>query len=85
MMPMVDSVSAIIFVIFIVGASRDMSSHGNGVHKVTHSGSHSVHSRLSHPHAPHTNQYSPRSSLGGQHAVLARQYVGELMQRVNFE
>ena len=72
MTPMVVSVSAKFLLIFIVAASRDMSSHGNGGHKVTHSGSHSVHSRLSHPHPPHTNQYSPRSSVGGQHAVIAR-------------
>jgi len=45
----------------LIGASRDMSSHG---HKITHSGSHSVHSRLSHHH-PQTNQYSPRSSVNG--------------------
>ena len=82
-MQTVDSVSALILLIKIVAASRDMSSHGNGVHKVTHSGSHSMHSRLSHPH---THQQSPRSSAaGGHHAVIARQYVGELMQRVNFE
>ena len=67
----------------LAGASRDMSSHG---HKVTHSGSHSVQSRLSHHHHAHANQYSPRSSVNGNpNVIFARQYVGELMQRVNFE
>ena len=68
------------------------STHGNGIQKVQTSGTHSVASRISQgPNvggAGHIryDQYSPRSSVnGGHNATFARQYVGELMQRVNFE
>lgn len=62
------------------------SSHNQNLHKVGTSGTHSVASRMSHNNQGKYDQYSPRSSInGGQNAAFARQYVGELMQRVNFE
>ena len=62
------------------------STHGNNRKNATTSGTHSIASRLS-QHNVNNNkydQYSPRSS-NGPNIAFARQYVGELMQRVNFE
>ena len=65
-------------------ASRDMSSSHANKHT---NGTHSVNSRLSQSNQRFNatqDQNSPRSSLQAN-VVFARQYVGELMQRVNFE
>ncbi len=64
------------------GSQQERSS-SHGLHKMTMSGTQSVASRMSQANAGHA-AYSPRSSVQAN-VHFARQYVGDLMQRVNFE